>query len=47
MDIMRTHPIVVIGGVLHQNPYFMPPDEFLREVRDLGTAADGRRAAAH
>ena len=30
---MRTHPMVVVGGVLQQNPFFVPPDEFLRELR--------------
>jgi len=33
MDVLRTHPLVVIGGVLHENPFFVPPEEFLRELR--------------
>lgn len=33
MDIMRTHPMVLIGGMLQQNPFFVPPEEFLREFR--------------
>jgi hypothetical protein len=33
MDILRTHPLVIIGGLLHENPFFVPPDEFLRELR--------------
>jgi hypothetical protein len=37
IDIMRTHPMVIIGGILQQNPFFVPPQEFLREFR-------GRRA---
>jgi len=32
MDIMRTHPMVIIGGVLQANPFWVPPDEFLREL---------------
>jgi hypothetical protein len=32
MDIMRTHPYVLIGGTLHENPYFVSPDELLREI---------------
>jgi hypothetical protein len=32
-DILRTHPVAIIGGVLHENPFFARPDEFLREVR--------------
>ena len=32
MDIMRTHPQVIIGGVLQENPFYVPPDEFLAEL---------------
>lgn len=34
IDVMRTHPLVIIGGVLQENPFFVPPEEFLRELRD-------------
>src|SRR6266478_8257506 len=34
MDIMRTHPVVIIGGVLQENPFFVPPDQFLDEIRE-------------
>ena len=33
IDIMRTHPMVIIGGTLHQNPFYMPSAEFLRDYR--------------
>lgn len=33
IDIMRTHPIVIIGGILQQNPFFVPPERFLTEFR--------------
>jgi MEDS: MEthanogen/methylotroph, DcmR Sensory domain len=33
IDIMRTHPMVIIGGILQQNPFYMPPEEFLGEFR--------------
>ena len=33
IDIMRTHPLVIVGGILQHNPFFVPPDEFLREFR--------------
>src|ERR1700691_2325350 len=33
IDIMRTHPMIIIGGMLQQNPFFLPPEEFLREIR--------------
>ena len=32
IDVMRTHPLVIVGGVIHENPFFVPPDEFLREL---------------
>jgi hypothetical protein len=33
MDIMRTHPQVIIGGVLQENPFYVPPEKFLDELR--------------
>lgn len=33
IDIMRTHPLVIIGGILQQNPFYVAPDDFLREFR--------------
>jgi len=33
IDVLRTHPMVIIGGVLQVNPFFVPPDEFLEELR--------------
>ena len=39
VDVMRTHPMIIIGGMLQENPFFVPPDQFLRELR----AASRRR----
>ena len=36
IDIMRTHPMVIIGGVLQENPFYVPPDDFLQELRARG-----------
>lgn len=33
MDILRTHPMVIVGGVLQENPLYVPPDEMLAELR--------------
>ena len=33
MDVLRTHPVVIIGGTLQENPFFVPPEEFLTELR--------------
>jgi len=32
VDILRTHPVAVIGGLLYENPFFVPPQQFLRQV---------------
>ena len=31
IDVLRTHPIVLVGGVLQENPFFVPPAELLEE----------------
>jgi hypothetical protein len=33
MDILRTHPVVLIAEVLHRNAFFVSPEELLRELR--------------
>ena len=33
MDILRTHPMVIIAGVLQENPLYVPPDEFMEQLR--------------
>ena len=42
IDIMRTHPLVIVGGILQQNPFFVPPDEFLHE---FSQRRDGRSSS--
>jgi MEDS: MEthanogen/methylotroph, DcmR Sensory domain len=32
VDILRTHPIAIIGGLLHENPFFVLPQEFFRKA---------------
>ena len=34
IDILRTHPMVIIGGILQHNPFFVPPEQFLPEFRE-------------
>jgi hypothetical protein len=34
LDILRTHPMVILEGVLRVNPFYTPPDVFLRELRE-------------
>jgi hypothetical protein len=26
--------MIISGGILQENPFFIPPDEFLRELRE-------------
>ena len=46
MDALRTHPVVIIGGLLQENPFFVSPDQLLveirqrRESRPIGSRAD-------
>lgn len=46
IDIMRTHPMVIIGGILQRNPFFVPPDEFLCEFRQRRTHRSSSPRAA-
>lgn len=34
LDVLRTHPMVVLHGVLRENPFYVPPDRFLRELKE-------------
>jgi hypothetical protein len=38
MDVMRTHPVVIVGGLLQENPFFVPPDQFLLEIKNRRSA---------
>jgi len=44
MDALRTHPLVIIGGLLQENPFFVPPDQLLREIQERRSA---QRITAH
>ncbi|MFZ0592532.1 MAG: MEDS domain-containing protein [Bryobacteraceae bacterium] len=45
-DIMRTHPLIIIGGILQQNPFFVPPEKFLREFRERRAMRSASASAA-
>jgi len=44
VDVMCTHPVVIAGSLLHENPFFVPPAEFIRERR-LRLADAARKAS--
>jgi hypothetical protein len=40
VDIMRTHPMIIIGGLLQENPFYIPPAQFLEERRKRRAAVE-------
>ena len=34
IDALRTHPFVIIGGLLQENPFFVSPGQLLLEIRE-------------
>ena len=41
MDLLRAHPLTVMNGVLHENPFYTPAEEMLRELQQRRAIADG------
>jgi hypothetical protein len=33
VDVLKTHPKVLFGGMILDNPYYLAPDEFLAARR--------------
>jgi hypothetical protein len=38
LDILRSHPLTLVNGVVHENPFFTPPELFLEELRSRPNA---------
>ncbi|WP_293368407.1 MEDS domain-containing protein [Phenylobacterium sp.] len=47
MDMLRVHPVVIVGGVLQENPFFVAPDQFLVELRERRAARSSAIQAHH
>lgn len=45
MDALRTHPVVIIGGLLQENPFYVSPDQLLSEIRQRRSARKSGDAA--
>jgi hypothetical protein len=45
MDALRTHPVVIIGGLLQENPFFVSPDQFLLEIRERRSVRESASTA--
>lgn len=39
IDMIRTHPMIIVGGMLHENPFYVPSDQFLKEYRERRSAS--------
>jgi hypothetical protein len=46
IDALRTHPIVLIGGIVQRNPFYVPPEELLKELNERESSETGRTASA-
>ena len=33
MDLLRAHPLTVMNGVLHENPFYTPAEDMLKEIQ--------------
>jgi MEDS: MEthanogen/methylotroph, DcmR Sensory domain len=40
MDVLRTHPQAILGGILQENPFYVEPEAFLGELRAREIAAE-------
>jgi hypothetical protein len=39
MWALRTHPVVIIGGLVQENPFYIDPDQLLLELREAQAVA--------
>ena len=41
---LRTHPVVIIGGLMQENPFYVEPGQLLLELREQRSHADSGAA---
>lgn len=46
IEIMRTHPMVIIGGILQENPFYVPAEQLLQEIEARKTGGNSQPGAA-
>jgi hypothetical protein len=46
IDIMRAHPMIIIGGILQENPFYVQPEEFVRKLRAREASSQGPAGAS-
>jgi MEDS: MEthanogen/methylotroph, DcmR Sensory domain len=45
LNALRTHPLVIIGGLIQENPFYVEPDQLLRELRERRSSVEGTGTA--
>jgi hypothetical protein len=40
LDVLRTHRLVILGGLLRENPFYVPMEQFLAELREREAEAE-------
>jgi MEDS: MEthanogen/methylotroph, DcmR Sensory domain len=45
IDVLRTHPMVIVGGILQQNPFYVQPQQFVQELRQRRAASGSQPSA--
>ncbi len=46
MDILRSHPLTLVGDIVHENPFYVPAAQLLGEIRARRSDATGRATPA-
>jgi hypothetical protein len=46
MDVLCTHPKVILSGQIHENPYYVPPDKFMASLAARNKIREQARHAA-
>jgi hypothetical protein len=41
LDALRTHPLVILAGSIRENAFYVPPEQFLEELRQRHEGAIG------
>lgn len=44
LDVLRTHRLVILGGLLRENPFYVPMEQFLAELREREAKAEAQAA---
>lgn len=45
IDVLRCHPVAIVGGIVQENPFYVPPEELLRELRQRQESVSTRLPA--